>query len=163
MRKTICIIFAVLLLFPLLSGELIERIVVEGNRKVSRDTVLFYLKSKANDLYSEDILREDFQTLWKTGFFENIRIETEQGPRGVIIKITLSENLFIREINYKTGKKIKKEDIVEKLQENGITLSPYSYFDPAKLKKVESIILEMMAEKGYNEGKVDIATTSLSF
>ena len=112
MRKIICIVFAVLLLFPLLSGELIESILIEGNRKVSRDTVLFYMKSKVNDLYSEDILRTDFQTLWQTGFFENIRIETEQGQRGVIIRITVSENLFIKEISYETGKKIKKEAVL---------------------------------------------------
>ncbi|MCK4835008.1 MAG: outer membrane protein assembly factor BamA [Candidatus Aminicenantes bacterium] len=158
MKRTIITISVFLLLLTALNAEIIENIIIKGNKKVSRDTILFYMKSKPHEIYSKEILKEDFKSLWKTGFFENIKIETEDGSRGIIIKITLKENLFISEVNYKTGKKIKKEDIIEKLQEYSIILSPFSYFNPAKLKKVERIIKEMLNEEGYNEGKVNINT-----
>jgi len=158
MKKAVLTVCGICLLMTFLSADIIEKIVIEGNRKVSRDTILFYLKSKPNDIYSEEILRKDFKALWETGFFENIKIETLPGDRGVIVKINLKENLFIKEVNYKTSKGIKKEDIIEKLQDNNIILSPFSYFDAAKLKRAERVIMDMLAEKGFNESKVNIAT-----
>lgn len=97
-------------------GDSIEKIIVEGNKKVSKDTILFYIKSAEKGLYSTSMLREDFKTLWNTGFFENISIETEEGPSGKIVKIIVKENLLIKSVTFKTGKKIKESDIVEKLQ-----------------------------------------------
>ena len=158
MKRMTITVSVFLLLLCTLNAEIIENIVVIGSKKVSKDTVLFYMKSKPNEIYSKDILKKDFKSLWETGFFENIRIETEDGPRGIIIKVIVKENLFISTITYKTGKKIKKDDITSKLQENNIILSPYSYFNPVKLKKVERIIKTMLEEKGYNEGKINIDT-----
>lgn len=153
------IVFILFMLFSLTSNsETIEKIVVEGNKKVSRDTILFYLKSRENGMYSASVLREDFQSLWKTGFFENVTIESEDGMRGKVVKIKVKENLLISTITYKTGKKIKEKDIVEKLQENNIVLTPYSYYDPAKMKKVERVISGMLTDKGFNQGEVKIAT-----
>jgi len=157
--KKMVIVFILFMLFSLTSNsETIEKIVVEGNKKVSRDTILFYLKSRENGMYSASVLREDFQSLWKTGFFENVTIESEDGMRGKVVKIKVKENLLISTITYKTGKKIKEKDIVEKLQENNIVLTPYSYYDPAKMKKVERVISGMLTDKGFNQGEVKIAT-----
>jgi outer membrane protein insertion porin family len=157
--KKILIVFILVMLFCLTSSsETIEKIVVEGNKKVSRDTVLFYMKSRENGKYSSSVLKEDFQSLWKTGFFENITIESEEGTRGKVVKIKVKENLLISTITYKTGKSVKEKDIVEKLQEKNIVLTPYSYYDSAKIKKVERIISEMLTEKGFNQGEVKIVT-----
>jgi len=158
MKKFICIILIIFFIQLSLSAEIIESILVEGNQKVSKDTILFYMKSKVNDIYSETFLRKDFKTLWDTGFFENIKIETENTSSGITIKIIVKENPFISAITYKTGKKITKNNIIEKLQENSIILTPFSYYNPVKLKKVEKIVNDMLLEKGYNEGKVNIIT-----
>lgn len=153
------IVFILIILFCLTSSsETIEKIVVEGNKKVSRDTVLFYIKSRENGMYSSSLLREDFKSLWKTGFFENVTIESEDGISGKVVKIKVKENMLISTITYKTGKKIKEKDIVEKLQENNVVLTPYSYYDPAKMKKVERIISEMLTDKGFNQGEIKITT-----
>jgi outer membrane protein insertion porin family len=138
------------------SAVSIEKIELEGNQKVSPDTILFYMKSREKGLYLESIIREDFRTLWKTGFFENITIESRDGTAGKIVKITVKENPLISSVTYKTSKKMKKSDIVNKLQENNIVLTALSYYNPVKLKKVEKIIKEMLLENGYNQGKVNI-------
>jgi outer membrane protein insertion porin family len=157
--KKMVIVFILFILFCLTSSsETIEKIVVEGNKKVSRDTVLFYMKSREKGMYSASVLREDFKSLWKTGFFENVTIESEDGIRGKVVKIKVKENLLISTITYNIGKRIKEKDIVEKLQENNIVLTPYSYYDPAKIKKVERVISEMLADKGFNQGEVKIIT-----
>lgn len=140
-----------------LTADIIDKIIVEGNRKVSQDTILFYMKSREKGLYSESMLKEDFNSLWKTGFFENISIETEDsGKDQKILRVRVQENPLISSITYKTGKKIKEKDIVEKLQQNNIALMPFSYYNPTKTKKIERIIREMLVDKGYTQGKVDV-------
>jgi outer membrane protein insertion porin family len=157
-KKIIGITLLLLAINFLFTADTIEQIVLEGNKKVSRDTILFYMKSREGGLFSREILRDDFQALWKTGFFENITIESKDGQSGKIVEVKIKENLLISTITYKTGKKIKETDIVEKLQENNIVLMPFSYYSPAKLKKVERIIKDMLIEKGYSQGKVNIST-----
>jgi len=108
MKKSLIWIILVFSTTLFLAGETIERIVIEGNKKVSRDTMLFYVKSRENGPYIDNQLRDDFKSLWNTGFFENISIESENGTTGKIVKIIVQENLLISSITYKTGKKIKK-------------------------------------------------------
>lgn len=158
MRKILLGITAIFFLQVLLTGNTIEKIVIEGNKKVSRDTILFYMKSSEKGLFSAGVLREDFKTLWKTGFFENIAIEAEDGNNGKIVILKVKENPIIKKISYKTGKKVKENDIVEKLQENNISLTAFSYHSPSKMNRVERIILDLLQEKGYSEGKVDVAS-----
>jgi outer membrane protein insertion porin family len=158
MKKVISYFFVFLLFQFFLSGENIEKIVIKGNSKVSKDTILFYMKSKENGVYSNEFIKKDFRSLWDTGFFENIKIESENGKTGKIITITIKENLMISSITYKTGKKIKEKDITEKLQENNIVLTTFSHYNPSKIKKIEKIIKDILLEKGYNEGKVNIIT-----
>jgi len=158
MKKSLIWIILVFSTTLFLAGETIERIVIEGNKKVSRDTMLFYVKSRENGPYIDNQLRDDFKSLWNTGFFENISIESENGTTGKIVKIIVQENLLISSITYKTGKKIKESDIVDKLQENNIVLMPFSYFNPSRIRRVEMIIKNMLADKGYTEGKVNIET-----
>ena len=94
----------------------IEKIIIAGNKKVSQDTIFFYMKSSEKGIYSETLLREDFKVLWNTGFFEDIVVDVSDGKQGKIVKFILKENLLIKSITYKTGKKIKEKDIIEKLQ-----------------------------------------------
>lgn len=155
-RKTIGLLIGLFFLQLFLQAEMIQKISVEGNERVSRETVLFYMKSREGSVYSEEMLRDDFKSLWGTGFFENIRITSDDGVAGKIVRVILTEHLFISAINYKTGRRVTQKAIEEKLQENSIALLPFSHFNPAKLKRVESVIRDLLLEKGFGEGKVDV-------
>jgi outer membrane protein assembly factor BamA len=93
MKRTIFAVIVVLFMSLFLGAETIEKIVVEGNKKVSRDTILFYMKSSEKGIFSPERLREDFTTLWNTGFFENITIEADDGTTGKIVTITVIAHL----------------------------------------------------------------------
>jgi outer membrane protein insertion porin family len=75
-----------ILIFGVMASAVsIEKIELEGNQKVSSDTIRFYMKSREKGLYLKSILKEDFRSLWKTGFFENITIESRDGTTGKIV------------------------------------------------------------------------------
>jgi len=138
----------------LLSAEVIEKIQIEGNRKVSRETIQFYMKSREGGVFDPEKLKEDFQSLWATGFFENIRIEEENGAGGKVVRLIVAENPLISTVTYKLSKKVKESDINEKLQGSNVLLQPFSYYSPAKVRKVKKLITDMLREKGYNQAEV---------
>jgi outer membrane protein insertion porin family len=153
--------FTLALLIPLcgFAQELIERIDIVGNDRVTRETITYYLSSREGDYYNLDILKKDFRVLWSTGFFSNIKIEEEPGLKGKIVKITLEENPVIKTISYKTGRKVKEDDINTKLKEKDEFLLPYSYYSPAKLQKVKKTIEDLLFEKGLGGAKVEVETS----
>jgi outer membrane protein insertion porin family len=140
----------------LLMADVIEKIEVVGNDRVTAETVLYYLSVHEGDFYDESVLRKDFRVLWSTGFFSDIRIEADHGQRGRIVKIIVQENPLIKEISYRTGKHVKEGDIVTKLKESDQFILPYSHFSPAKVQKIKRTIETMLTEKGLRGGSVTV-------
>ncbi len=156
MRKFI--LAAIFLTIPLfLSGQdMVEKIEIIGNERVTRETILYYLSSREGDYFSEDLLKRDFRVLWSTGFFSNIKIEKEEGTKGKIVKIYVEENPVIKNIVYKTGKKLDEDDIVNKLKEKDEYILPYSYYNPYKIQKIERTIKGLLMKKGLESGEVKV-------
>jgi outer membrane protein insertion porin family len=158
MKRLVFVLIFACLALNLMGQDVIQRIEIVGNDRVTKETILYYLTSREGEYYNEDLLKRDFKILWSTGFFSNIKIENEDGASGKIIKITIEENPIIKEINYETGKKVKEGDIVEKLKENDDYILPYSYYSPSKIRRITATIEDLLAEKGLMDGKVEVET-----
>ena len=78
--------------------DLVAEIVVHGNRRIPADTVKARITTRAICTTRRD-LSGDFNSLWNTGYFEDIRIEREQTPKGWGIHVYVKEKPTIREIN----------------------------------------------------------------
>jgi len=89
------------LLFP--QGK-ISRIEISGNKNVSEERILLLMKTKVGSEFNEGVLREDVRKLAETGFFQNVRYETEEKD-GTIVKLYVKENPVIKEVKF-TGSKI---------------------------------------------------------
>jgi outer membrane protein insertion porin family len=79
-----------------------------------------------------------------------------EGTKGKIVKIIVEENPVVKNIIYKTGKKLKENDIVNKLKENDEYILPYSYYNEYKIKKIQTTIEGLLLEKGLTSGKVKL-------
>lgn len=147
-----------LLCIPLVlfGQDVVERIIIDGNERVTDETIIYYLSSREGDYFNRELLKRDFRVLWATGFFSNIVIEEDEGTRGKIVKITVEENPVIKDIIYKTGKKLKEDDIVNKLKERDDYVLPYSYYSPHKIQRIEATIRELLTEKGLTAGTVKV-------
>lgn len=130
---------------------IITRIDFEGTRRIQRDTLRARIFSRPGDPYSVDAVRRDFQALWNTQFFEDIRLEVEddpQQPNGKIIIFHVSERPIIRRIEYKGNKSITESDILDAYKQKKVGLSVESQFDPTKIKRAEVVLKELLAEHG---------------
>ncbi len=158
MKRLILVLF--LCFVPLIGygQDVVEKIEIVGNERVTRETIMYYLSSREGEYFNENLLKRDFKVLWSTGFFANIKIEQDQGSNGKIIRIIIEENPIVKEITYKTGKKVKEKDILEKLKENDENILPYSYYSPFKIQRVTATIEDLLFEKGLMDGKVEVKT-----
>jgi outer membrane protein insertion porin family len=73
-------------------AKAIEGIEFRGAKSVSVDTLKATIQSKAGGVYDQEALRRDFTALWKTGRFDDIKLDTAPGERGgVIVRFVLTE------------------------------------------------------------------------
>ncbi len=130
---------------------MIERIEFVGNRRVRSETLKSRIFSREGDPLNEDTLRRDFQALWNTQFFEDVRLEVEDSPdkpNAKIIVFTVKERPIIRRIEYKGIHSVTESEILERFKDRKVGLSVESQFDPTKIKRAEVVIRELLAERG---------------
>ncbi len=151
------VLAALLLCFPLfLSGqEIIEKIEIAGNKRILRETILFYLFMKEGRFFDREYLKKGFKALWSTGFFSDIKIEEKEGTQGKIIKIIVEESPLLKEITYNTGKKLREDEIVSALKKKNEYILPSSFYNPYKIQKIKKTIEDLLLEKKLPFGEVD--------
>ena len=66
--------------------QTIDQIRVIGNRRIPKETILARLFTHAGDTYDPISIERDFNSLWNTGYFENLRIEREDTEKGIILE-----------------------------------------------------------------------------
>jgi outer membrane protein insertion porin family len=130
----------------------IERIEFLGNRRIRTDTLKARIFSREGDPYNEETLRRDFQALWNTQFFEDVKLQVEDSadrPDGKIIIFNVKERPQIRRIRYDGIHSISESDILDRFKERKVGLSVESPFDPTKIKKAEVVLKELEGEHGH--------------
>ncbi|MBZ5571062.1 MAG: outer membrane protein assembly factor BamA [Acidobacteriia bacterium] len=126
----------------------IAGIEVNGNRRIPAETIRARVFTRPGDVYDEAALERDFNSLWNTGYFEDIRFEREETPRGWVIHIYVKERSTIREINYEGLNSVSKSDVLDRFKAAKVALSVESQYDPTKVKRAEVVLKELLAEHG---------------
>jgi outer membrane protein insertion porin family len=126
----------------------IERIEILNNQYLQRETLLFYISAKPGDSYDERKLREDFKRLWDTGFLDDLQIEVVDGQHGKVVRFKVTERKRIQIVDFRGTKELTTSTIEDELKKRDAQIKIDTFYDPAKARKVEAIIKEMLAQKG---------------
>jgi outer membrane protein insertion porin family len=160
-----CRILAVLLfcgssLIAWAQQDVVQQIRVIGNRRIPRETVLARLFTHVGDTYDPATIERDFNSLWNTGYFENLQIAREDTPKGVVIDVIVKEKPTIREINYKGLNSVSTSDVLDRFKKEHVSLSVESPYDPTRLARAIDVIRALLAEHGHQFATVkpDIKT-----
>ncbi len=121
---------------------------VHGNRRIPAETIKGRIFTKPGDVYDQNQLERDFNALWNTGYFDDVRIEREQTDKGWLIHIYVKEKPTIREIKYEGLNSVSQSDVLDKFKERKVGLSQESQYDPTRVKKAEVVIKELLAAHG---------------
>ena len=129
--------------------QTIQQIRVIGNRRIPKETILARLFTHVGDPYDPISIERDFNSLWNTSYFDDLRIEREDSEKGLILDIFVKEKPNIREINYKGLSTVTVSDVLDRFKKEKVPLSVESQYDPSKIKRAETVIKELLAEHGH--------------
>jgi len=127
----------------------IDSIRVIGNRRIPKETVLARLFSHPGDTYDPISIERDFNSLWNTGYFEDLRIEREDSEKGIILNIFVREKPTIREINYKGLNAVSVSDVLDRFKKEKVALSVESQYDPTKIMRAVTVLKDILSEHGH--------------
>lgn len=122
----------------------IDSVQVTGNRRVESEAILALVESRKGESLDYDKLDRDLRAIFAMGYFTDVTIQTESGPKGSIITFNVVEKPSIGRISFKGNKKVKSDDLSK---EAGIKL--YSIFNPAETKQSVGRLKDFYRQKGY--------------
>ncbi|MDP9038897.1 MAG: outer membrane protein assembly factor BamA [Acidobacteriota bacterium] len=122
---------------------------VIGNRRIPKDSVMARLSSHQGDAYDPSAVERDFNSLWNTGFFENVRIEGSLTPTCVQLVVIVREKSTIREINYTGLNAVTLSDVQERFKKAKVGLTVESQYDPTRIYRAIAVLKDLLAEHGH--------------
>ncbi len=125
-------------------GLPIADIQVAGNRRVSKDDVLTYLKERVGQAFDPDVLTQDVRELWNSGFFDDIEVDLRKNDNGVVLRFLMRERPNIAAVVFEGNDEIDSDDLKDGIEVKANTVLSY----PAVRRSVQKI-RDMYAEKGY--------------
>jgi outer membrane protein insertion porin family len=131
------------------NSSVISEIRVIGNRRIPKETVLARVISHVGDTYDPATVERDFNSLWNTGYFEDVRIEKEDTPQGQILDIFVREKPTIREINYKGLSSVSQSDVLDRFKKEKVGLTVESQYDPTHIARAVAVLKQLLGEHGH--------------
>lgn len=134
----------------ILGKERIVKINVKGNRRIERDAILGVMQTREGEILSPPRLREDLKSIFKMGYFTDVKLDVSDTPEGRVLTVVVEEKPAIKEIITQGNRKIKKDKILEVTD-----LKPFSVASETAINENIKKILHLYREKGYYEARVN--------
>ena len=145
-KKIFKLLFFLLYIFEV-KAEVVENIIIEGNKRISDETIKIYGEVELNKNITESDLNKVLSNLNSTNFFQNIEINLNNK----ILKIVVEEYPFVNQLIILGEPKKGYVEEIKKL----IQIKSKRPFIKANLAKDIEIIKKLYSSLGYNFAKVD--------
>jgi outer membrane protein insertion porin family len=133
----------------------IKDIKIEGLQRTEPGTVFNYLPVQVGDTMTEDKSSEAIKSLYRTGFFKDIRIEADQN----ILLITVQERPSIADIQFLGNKAFQSDKLKEGMK--AIGLAEGQIYDKSKLEFAEQEIKKQYLAQGKYTATVKTSASPL--
>lgn len=129
---------------------------IAGNRRVTAEDILTYLREKRGDPFASEKLAQDVRELWGSGFFDDVVVELERSDVGVTLRFLVRERATVSDVEFVGNEAIDKDDLKEAVE----TKQSSILSQPAVGRSVQKI-RDMYAEKGYFLAQVESQVIAL--
>jgi len=134
---------------------LVKDIRVEGIQRTEAGTVFNYLPVRVGERFDETQAADAIRGLFATGFFSDVRIETE----GEVIVVVVDERPAIAQIDFVGVKEFDKDALKKGLREVGLAES--RIFDRSLLERAEQELKRQYLSRGKYSAQVTTTVTPL--
>ena len=145
--------------------QIVENVDIQGNRRLRDDDLLYYVKTRQGDVFSQAQVETDLKALLSLSFFNKIktRVLTAQGVRGGVDVIFEVEELpIIRDLQFEGLKAVPESDVLKAFREQRVGISKESPYDPVKAQNATRILREQLASKGFPNATVTVKDETVS-
>lgn len=152
LHKFVCLLVLLTSAVGVVSAEefIIEDIRVEGLQRLTPGTIFNYLPLEVGDEYNDQISLEAVRALFRTGFFDDVRLERD----GDILVVIIKERPAIGNITITGNEDVKTEDIMQNLEVIGFAVG--RVFDQSQLDTLEKELRRVY----FSQGKYGVKITS---
>ena len=142
------LIFILFMFTSVLKAEIIKEINIEGNQRISSETIKMFSGVSIKSDLSENDLNKILKQLYQTNFFDFVSVKIENK----ILIIKVKENPIIQNINYEG---IKSSEMLDDLKKDTF-LKTRSSFNQVLLEKDGENIKNFLKKKGYYFSEIEI-------
>ena len=147
-KKYIFLFFLIINFSNIAYSQVVNKIIIEGNERLSTETISIFSKVSINDNIDTSKLNEVLKDIYSTGFFQDVKIEFNNN----ILKIKVIENPIIQNIIYEG---VKSKTILEDVTKN-LNLKERSSFNEDFLRSDKIKIIDSLKDLGYFFSKVEV-------
>jgi outer membrane protein insertion porin family len=134
---------------------IVEDIRVEGIQRTEAGTVFSYLPIKVGDNLTKKKAADAIKALYSTGFFKDVRLESENG----VLLVIVQERPAIAEISIVGVNEFEPDKLKTGLRQSGLAVS--RIFDRSLLERAEQTMKQQYISKGRYDVKVTTTVTPL--
>ena len=143
-------IFYLFLFFNISNAEIVNKIVINGNERVSDETIILFSAVKLGDTINAEKLNQIVNSLYDSNFFDNISTSLNNQE----LTITVKESPIINKVEFQG---IKSKTLVESLSKN-LSLKSRSSYNTYQLELDKLQIQNQLKNRGYYYSKIKIFT-----
>ena len=129
-------------------SEIVKKIEISGNERITNETIQIFNPVSVNDDINTEKINLILKELYKTNFFEDIKISFNQN----ILKITVKEFPIIQNLDYNGIKAQKIRDIILK----DLNLKERSSYNKLLLNQDKDKIISNLKTIGYYFATTDV-------
>ena len=140
-KKLLLLFFLQLFFNSVCHAEIIKKIQIDGNNRISKSTITLFSKLKVGKEIKSSDLNNALKELYKTDYFKNVKINLNSG----IVYISVDENPIIQSVLING---IDSNKINEKLKEVSIKLEKYPFVEN-KISEQVTLIKNILKSNGF--------------
>src|SRR5690349_13643589 len=106
--------------------QVVESVDIQGNRRLRDEDLLYYIKTRAGDVYDPAALERDLKELLSLNFFDKTatRVLTTDGARGgVNVIFEVKELPIVRDLQFTGLKAVQESDVLKAFREERVGIS----------------------------------------
>ena len=149
-KLIIIIIFHLFLFFNISNAEIVNKIIINGNERVSDETIIVFSAVKLGDTINAEKLNQIINRLYDSNFFDNISTRFDNQE----LTITVKESPIINKIEFQG---IKSKSLIDSLSKN-LSLKSRSSYNIYQLELDKLQIQNQLKNRGYYYSKIKIFT-----
>ena len=136
---------------------LVNKIEIQGLKRIEEGAIKAKISQKVGEAVSQDKINEDIKSIFKMGYFDDVKVEIDPFEGGVKVIYVVKEKPTIIKVEFQGNKELDDAKLKEK-----ITITPGSIADTVLIQDNAIKLKNLYEEEGYWLANVVPVTKKIS-